>query len=144
MWALFHRVVLLWHFTVRLYHEPLAYEHKAQVAQDIFAELDTIEKALFDMSTETGNLYRWQARDWILNIRRLMTEGIQGQHSRALISKDALKYDPAKAREWLATQARIATGMAESFSKNGDGNALIPFLYQRPMYVWWLLGQAKT
>jgi hypothetical protein len=143
MWALFHRVVLLWHFTVKLYHTPIPDEHKSQVALEILQEVDVIEKSLFESAEESGNLYRWQARDWIINIRKLTTTGLR--HKQGLISATELVYDPKKARIWLATQNKIASTMAKSMSGGKDEKSVgLPSLKNRPMYVWWLLGQAKT
>ncbi len=140
MWALFHRVVLLWHFTVKLYHTSLPEDHKFSAALEILQEVDIIEKSLFESNEESGNLYRWQARDWIINIRKLTASGIR--HKQGLVSASELVYDPMRARSWLATQNKIAISMAKSMS--GGKSVGLPALKNRPMYVWWLLGQAKT
>ncbi len=115
-------------------HDPVT---RAGIAADILAEVDSIEQCLSSSSTqqlEQGNVYRWQSRDWILNIRRLMKYGY-GAGANA-------EMDKIRGKQWLATQAQVAHMMANAM--NGQSQSALPSVKNRPMYVWWLLGQAKT
>lgn len=59
LWALFHRVILLWHFTVRMAYENSTNSKRNVLAKGILEEAAMIERDLFNVTIDKGDLQKW-------------------------------------------------------------------------------------
>ena len=66
VWALYNRVMLLWHSCLRMRVNPtLAYSEKAQFAMAAWHELDAIERALNAHTCDLEKSFMFQGREII-------------------------------------------------------------------------------
>jgi hypothetical protein len=147
MWALYNRVVLLWHFTLKSHHMDLPAEQRDSIYEQIWHETHRIEQALFHIGMNAGQTQKWQARDWIINILSLITDNF-ARFTPGMLegSKTGQVASAEWYRSWVKQQAELGSllrGMssaaaAQTVSAPGDPPPP-PAIITRPFFAWPLL-----
>ncbi|OBZ71009.1 hypothetical protein A0H81_09136 [Grifola frondosa] len=131
-WALYMRILLLWHSCVRMRLNPsLNDAEKAQFAVTAWLEMDAIEDAM-DRHTCGAKLGFMQGREILFNSRMHVSFEFRRYIPQAYAGSGAklLFYDK-KAEDWLNHQAVVAS----TFS------VMVDDLVTRPFLIFWLLSQ---
>ncbi|KAJ9113868.1 hypothetical protein QFC19_000061 [Naganishia cerealis] len=146
MWALYNRVVLLWHFTLKTQHMALPPERRNSIYLEIWHETHRIEEALFHIGMNAGQTQKWQARDWILNILALLTDNFTRFTPGMLDGKTGQLASLEGYRSWVKQQAELGSllkAMSPAASKlNATGEEQPPApsaILGRPFFAWPLL-----
>ena len=141
IWALFNRVTLLWHYINRVKRTGnLSPAGKLSLASEIWREADRIEKAMFSVEMDGGRSMKWQATDWLLNLRLLATDNFRMLPQ--MFGGDGKKMGKEYAKRWLAGQSAVAQML---MSPGGvEENQDVAFIEPRSYFVWSLMSQANT
>jgi hypothetical protein len=141
IWALFNRVTLLWHYVSNArYHQEHSAQEKLMMGVEVWKEADRIEKAMFHVEMDGGRAMKWQATDWLLNLRLLATDNFR--MLPAMFGNRATELSREFARRWLATQANVAKTLMAPVSAGAKRD--IPNIEPRSFFVWSLLTQVNT
>ncbi|OWZ81359.1 hypothetical protein C365_00331 [Cryptococcus neoformans Bt85] len=114
-WALYHRVISLWHFVVN--NQPLNVDCKLDVVRELRAVEDDIQ--IF-IDAGVLKIYIWQSADWAMFIRRVL----------GVMDSQAL-------RRWFRNEVTFFKALA------GDRPG-VPGVRQRPLYAWWYVMQVSS
>jgi hypothetical protein len=146
MWALYNRVVLLWHFTLKVQHMPLPPERRDSIYLEIWHETHRIEEALFHIGMNAGQTQKWQARDWIINILSVLTDNFTRFTPGMLDGKTGQLASLEGYRSWVKQQAELGsllkamTPAAGKLNAEGEGQPPPPApILGRPFFAWPLL-----
>lgn len=147
MWALYNRVVLLWHFTLKSHHMDLPRAQRDSIYEQIWHETHRIDDALFHIEMNAGQTQKWQARDWIINILSLITDSfarftpgmLEGRKTGEVASQEGY-------RSWVKQQAELgallrgmsAAAAQQTVSVPGEGPPPAAII-TRPFFAWPLL-----
>lgn len=141
IWALFNRVTLLWHYINRVKQsKTLDPAVKLALAGEIWHEADRIEKAMFSVEMDGGRSMKWQATDWLLNLRLLATDNFRMLPQ--MFGEDGKRMGKDYAKRWLAGQAAVAQMLMAPSGVSGQHDAA--FIEPRSFFVWSLMSQAHT
>ncbi|KAJ9101792.1 hypothetical protein QFC21_003131 [Naganishia friedmannii] len=151
MWALYNRVVLLWHFTLKAQQMPLPLEGRDSLYLEIWRETHRIEEALFHIGMNAGQTQKWQARDWIINILSLLTDNFTRFTPGMLDGKTGQLASLEGYRSWVKQQAELGSllkAMSPAASKlNAAGEEQPPApaaILGRPFFAWPLLHMVQN
>lgn len=145
MWALYNRVVLLWHFTLKSHHMDMPPGTRASLYEQIWHETHRIEEALFHIGMNAGQTQKWQARDWIINILSLITDNFSRFAPGMLAGRTDVAAREEGYRSWVKQQAELGAllrGMAPAGgpTPGTEGQApRPPPVVSRPFFAWPLL-----
>jgi hypothetical protein len=141
VWALYNRLMLLWHSCLRLRVDAsLAYADKAQLAMAAWLELDAIEAELDTHTCGTERAFMFQGREIIFNTRMVISYEYQKFIPEAMTNFNGF-FHRAKAEEWLRRQYELATGMMQNY---GDLTGLHHnMLTYRPFFAFWFMAQVS-
>jgi hypothetical protein len=141
IWALYNRVMLLWHACLRLrVDNQLAYADKAQFAMAAWFELDSVEAALNAHTCNLERAFMFQGREIIFNARMVITYEYQKFIPDVMSNFNGF-FHRAKAEDWLHRQLQVATGMMQNY---GDLTGLKSnMLTYRPFFSLWMMAQVS-
>jgi hypothetical protein len=145
MWALYNRVVLLWHFTLKSHHMDMPSDTRASLYEQIWHETHRIEEALFHIGMNAGQTQKWQARDWMVNTLSLITDNFSKFTPGMLEgSKTGQAASAEGYRSWVKQQAELGAllrGMSAVGGVQVDvkGQNPPPPIVSRPFFAWPLL-----
>jgi hypothetical protein len=141
VWALYNRVMLLWHGCLRLRMDgALPHADKAQFAMAAWLELDAIEAALDGHTCGVERAYLFQGREVVFNTRMAISYEYQKFIPDVMSNFNGF-FHRAKAEAWLTRQRALAAGMVRNF---GDLTGLRSnMLTYRPFFSLWLMAQVS-
>ncbi|KAI0070393.1 hypothetical protein K474DRAFT_816565 [Panus rudis PR-1116 ss-1] len=138
VWALYARIMLLWHSCVRMRHaQDVSQDEKARFAVSAWLELDRIEAALGKHTCEIERSHLFQGREFMFNARMCISHEFRRYIPQATANANLL-FHRQKAEEWLHHQTSVAEKATYGL-QNITGTNLN--LSRRPFFIFWFMSQ---
>ncbi|KDQ62535.1 hypothetical protein JAAARDRAFT_189840 [Jaapia argillacea MUCL 33604] len=139
VWALYIRIMLLWHSCLRMRCDhSVGNDQKAQFAMTAWLETDFIEEALDRHTCDMERAFLFQGREYLFNIRMCISHEFKRYMPGAAADFNGV-FHRRKAEEWLSQQKSVAQRVMQGLSRvTGQANN---FLARRPFFVFWFMSQ---
>ncbi|KAH8113570.1 hypothetical protein DFH11DRAFT_1510242 [Phellopilus nigrolimitatus] len=137
VWALYARIMLLWHACLRIRNGNASDQERAIFAHSVWLETDAIENALNGHTCNTERTFLFQGREYLFNARMYVSHEFRRfvPHPNLVMLGSVHR---RKAEEWLTHQATLSSRVMKGLQTvtGMPGNVLA----KRPFFVFWFMG----